>query len=323
MTFAAIAKGLATCVVPRGWLNRSRGRTHSARYCYSVYLRHLSHLHDVGAATDPRTVAEIGPGASIGVGIAALIGGAERYYGFDIKAYAIDVENLALFDELVSLFETRAPVPGYDEFPTIKPALPTTAFPDQFLTSKRLRRALAPSRLRALRTAIERGGKGNDEPTVSYVAPWFAATERKIESIDWIFSQAVMEHVDDLPATYGACFEWLRPGGIMSHQIDFKSHGTADTWNGHWAYSELAWRMVRGGRLYLINRAPHSVHIEAIRGSGFELLTDRPVVRNDGLSRTQLAPKFRGLTDEDVAIAGAFVAGRRPSGLNELKRASQ
>jgi hypothetical protein len=73
--------------VPSRLYNRSEARTLSARYCYSVFLRHLIMLDRVGAPTDPRVVAEIGPGASIGAGLAALLAGAETYYGFDIKAY--------------------------------------------------------------------------------------------------------------------------------------------------------------------------------------------------------------------------------------------
>lgn len=312
MTFAAIAKGLATHVVPRGWINRSHGRTLSARYCYSVYLRHMIQLHEAGAATDPKAVAEIGPGASIGTGLATLIGGAERYFGFDIKAYAIEARNLVLFDELIALFQTRAPVPGYDEFPSIKPALGSDAFPEHIFTPGRLARVLEPSRLAMLRAAIAQASVSGPSRVISYVTPWFATTERRPESIDWIFSQAVMEHVDDLLATYSACYAWLKPGGVTSHQVDFKSHGTAPEWNGHWAYSDLTWRMVRGARLYLINRAPYSAHLDALRSSGLECLMTLPVMRDDGLPRARLASPFSALSDEDVRTAGAFFIARRP-----------
>ena len=64
-------------------------------------------------------------------------------------------------------------------------------------------------------------------PSLRYAAPWRDASVMQPGSLDLIFSQAVMEHVDDLPATYAACRDWLRPGGLMSHQIDFRCHGTA------------------------------------------------------------------------------------------------
>jgi hypothetical protein len=312
MSIAAIAKGLTTFVVPPHWLNRAEGRTLSARYCYSVYLRHLVRLHGAGADSDPKTVAEIGPGASIGTGLAAVIAGAERYHGFDIKAYGSSPRSLAVFDELVELFRVRAPVPGTDEFATIKPALKSTAFPAHILDDHRLERALSSERLARLRQALTPEGMAAPDPVVSYVAPWFDDGRVTRASVDWIFSQAVMEHVDDLAATYAACRAWLRPGASMSHQIDFKSHGTAPAWNGHWAYSGLAWRMVRGARRYLINRAPHSAHRAALAAAGFEILEDLRVERADGLARDRLARPFRALGDEDLATAGAFIIARAP-----------
>ena len=312
MSITAIVKGLATFVVPPSWYNRSQGRTLSARYCYSVYLRHLVKLAEAGADTNPASVAEIGPGASIGTGLAALIAGAERYYGFDIKAYGSSPRSLAVFDELVALFTARAPIPGEDEFPRIKPALDMLEFPGHILTPARLKRSLADERLARLRRALTPEGMAGPDPVVAYVAPWFDDGLVRPASIDWIFSQAVMEHVDEIAATYRACLVWLRPGAPMSHQIDFKSHGTADTWNGHWAYSDFAWRAVRGARLYLISRAPHSAHREAVEAAGFELLSDLRVERTDGLPRERLARRFRTLDERDLTTAGAFMIARKP-----------
>lgn len=313
MSITAIAKGLTTFVVPPRWLNRSEGRTLAARYCYSVFLRHLAHLHGVGADTDPKTIAEIGPGASIGTGIAGLIAGAERYHGFDIKAYGSSPRNLAVFDELVALFMARAAIPGTDEFANIKPALETTAFPRHILSDERLSRVLADERLIGLRASLTPEGMAAPNAAVTYVAPWFEAAKLARGSVDWIFSQAVMEHVDDLDATYAACRAWLAPGKAMSHQIDFKSHGTASAWNGHWAYSAGTWRMIRGARAYLINRAPHSVHRSAIIGAGFEILEDLRVERKDGLARGRLARPYRDLDDGDLTTAGAFIVARAPA----------
>jgi SAM-dependent methyltransferase len=307
MSLAVIAKGLATFVLPPALYNRSSGRGLSARYCYSVLLRHLIYLHGAGANVAPRIVAEIGPGASIGTGLAALIAGAERYYGFDIKAYAATADRLSLFDELVALFRARAAVPGPDEFPTIKPELPSHEFPAAILTEARLAAALAPERLARLRAALL--GDGTEAP-VRYAAPWFARTAMAPHTVDWIFSQAVMEHVDDLDGTYRACREWLAPGGAMSHQIDFKSHGTAAAWNGHWAYSDATWRMIRGGRLYLINRQPYSAHRAALQKAGFALAAEKLVRRDDGLPREKLAPRYRALGEDDRQTAGAFFVAR-------------
>lgn len=307
---SAIAKGLLTFVLPAAFYCKSGGRTQSARYCYSVFLRHLSMLRKAGADTDPKIVAELGPGTSIGVGYAALIAGADAYYGFDVKAYAKDAGDAALFDELAGLFARREAVPDDVELPEIKPKLEDHAFPADILTDSRLARALAPDRLAALRSALfESGGEGGP---ASYVVPWDNADVLRPASVDWIFSQAVLEHVDDVDGTYATCFSWLRPGGCMSHQIDFRSHGTANEWNGHWAYSDLAWRAVRGARPYLINRLAHSAHRASLSQAGFSLTLDRPVERPDGIERSALARRHQAITDADLRTSGAFMISARP-----------
>ncbi|MGH7005152.1 MAG: hypothetical protein ACREIP_14510, partial [Alphaproteobacteria bacterium] len=153
MALFVITKGLASFVLPPALTNRGGGRTHSARYCYSVFLRHLVKLAEAGLPTAPRAVAEIGPGESVGTGMAALIAGAERYIGLDVKHYALRPDTLALFDAIVALFRERAAIPGADEFRTIKPELPSSAFPAQVLGAERLVHALDPARLAALRAA--------------------------------------------------------------------------------------------------------------------------------------------------------------------------
>src|SRR5215467_13821096 len=54
----------------------STGGSNSARYCYSVWFRHLINLDSCGFKIKGARVAELGPGDSIGVGLAALLSGA-------------------------------------------------------------------------------------------------------------------------------------------------------------------------------------------------------------------------------------------------------
>ena len=128
-------------------------------------------LDRVGAPTDPGVVAEIGPGASIGAGLAALLAGAETYYGFDIKAYHHGERTLAVFDALVGLLSERAPVPDERELPNIKPTLDDHRFPAHILTDARLSRALAPERVARLRGALT--DTDNPASPITYRAPWF------------------------------------------------------------------------------------------------------------------------------------------------------
>lgn len=98
----------------------------------------------------------------------------------------------------------------------------------------------------------------------------------------------------------------------MSHQIDFKSHGTAREWNGHWIYPVPVWSLLRGHRPYLLNREPCSTHLRLMREIGFEILAVERVRLSTRLLSTQLASPFRGMGEEDLTTAGAFVIARKP-----------
>jgi SAM-dependent methyltransferase len=311
MSAKAVAKGLLTFVLPRSWHTHRTGGTDSARYCYSVFLRHLANNHAAGAPVHLRTVAELGPGDSFGVGLAALIAGAARYVACDIHPFATSARNVRIFDELAAMFAARAPIADEREIPGIQPALNTTTFPAYILGETQLATALEPERLAALRGSIDRPA-GAENGAVSYVAPWFDPSLIEENSVDWILSQAVMEHVDDIALAYRCCFRWLRPGGVMSHQIDFRSHGLAAAWDGHRAYSNIVWRLVRGARPYLINRLPLSAHQRALQETGFEAVAHSLVATAPTLARHRLAAPFRTWPEQDLATSSAFLIHRKP-----------
>jgi hypothetical protein len=96
----------------------------------------------------------------------------------------------------------------------------------------------------------------------------------------------------------------------MSHQIDFRCHGKADTWNGHWAYSDTAWKIIVGRRPYLLNRVPHSEHIRLLREAGFAIVSEKITRAPSVLRSRQLAPRFRQLSETDLTVSGAFVLAR-------------
>src|SRR5262245_51065395 len=89
-----------TPLAPRYQIPRTGG-TDDPAYCYGVFLHHLVHAHRAGLATFPEVVAELGPGDSLGTGLAWLIAGAERYLAFDVRRYATAEQNTQVFDALV------------------------------------------------------------------------------------------------------------------------------------------------------------------------------------------------------------------------------
>ncbi|HWW20938.1 MAG TPA: methyltransferase domain-containing protein [Steroidobacteraceae bacterium] len=312
VSLITLTKGIATFVPGVNKLaTRRTSGTSSARYCYSVWMRHLAAARAVGAPWPVKAVAELGPGDSIGSGLSAILSGAQSYIGLDGFAFAAASSTLEIFEELVSLFKARAPIPNPDEFPDIWPRVDSYDFPHDLLTESLLSEALDPSRLEAIRKAL-RGGLKSDSGqdgagvTVRYAAPWYAKEVMRENSVDMIFSQAVMEHVDNVIETYQSARRWIKTGGFMSQTIDYSSHRFTRDWYGHWTLSRPMWRMVAGRRKYTINRWPHSAHLKAMETTGFRIIGES-VMRDAALERAHLAPEFRDLTDVDLAAHAAFI----------------
>lgn len=305
----AVLSGMST-YIPGIDVAGFTGGTDSARYCYAVWMRHLLRAAPAGRwNVCPRVVAELGPGDSIGIGIAALLSGAEKYFALDIVHYSAAAKNLQIFDELAALFAARAPIPDEREFPHLFPRLQRYEFPGWLAHQESLAAALAPGRLAAIRQSIRNSDAADS--MIRYKAPWTSSAVIDGDSVDYIFSQAVLEHIDDLDGVYGAMRRWLKPGGLMTHQIDFKCHDKAGTWNGHWAYPEFIWKLIVGRRPYLLNRQPHSTHIGLLRRHGFTILEDAAEHTPSVLRREQLNPRLRGLTDDDLTTSGAFIVAAR------------
>lgn len=273
----AAVQGLATFVPGVLWLHkrmtRTGGNTDSASYCHAVWMQHLNGGYQAGLCKSvPRVVAELGPGSSIGAGIAALLSGAECYVGLDVIPFANSAQNLRVLDGLLPLF-----------------------------------RDVDEPRVARIRDSIMRPN-ANDS-MVRYIAPWYDSGQIKRGSIDMLFSHAVLEHIDDLQTTYSAMREWLAPGGWISHQIDFRCHGIWPEWNAHWACPEWQWTILRGRKASFLNRQPHSTHMRLLRRAGFNIEVDERATAK-ALARERLAKRFRHLTPSDLETEGAFIQGR-------------
>ncbi len=294
-------------------INKKTG-AFSARYCYAVWLRHLVAIHEAGLKPALETVAELGPGGSLGVGIAAMLTGAKRYWAFDVQKDCDIQHNLEVLGQLLELFQKRTPIPDEDEFPYINPKLKCYAFPAHLVTEQQLADALAPARTAALReciVSIESNGR-NSGVEMRYMVPWEDVAVVREQTVDLLFSQAVMEHVENLDQVYLATFSWLKKGGIASHAIDFKSHLTARLWNGHWAYSRLVWKLMKGRKPFIINRKPLSQHLRCMERAGFRTVNIVTCANNSGISRKQLAGEFARMSDEDLTTSEAYVIAMRP-----------
>lgn len=284
----------------------------TARYFYSVWLRHLVKAGQNGLSVHPHTVLELGPGSALGLGLAALMCGAEKYYALDVNHDVDYQKNLEIFDGLVALFRERSPIPDRNEFPKIVPFLDSYQFPGSILTEERLEKSLQGTRLARIRAALTDLEGRRDDTVISYLVPWQDYTVIPPGSIDLIISQAVMEHVSDLETAYRALSVYLKPGGFMSHAIDFKSHDLTKEWNGHWTYSKAEWKTVRKKQVYPINRQPHSKHLAILKSLGLEIVADLKVTADSPIQAKHLSRPFRKLSSEDLTVCDAFIQALKP-----------
>jgi len=293
------------------------GKSQVARGYYSVWMRTLSMLHEHGALGRIETVGEIGPGDSIATGIAMLLSGANRYIGLDIVPTAHNFNNEEILDEMIELFKGREPIPDNAEYPKSRPYLSSYAFPSPILTEEKLAELLSDERIGHIRQAIRtmQSGKGADPQNpirIEYLVPWTdAEVIRDCEqTIDLIISSAAMEHVDDVPLAYASAARLLAPEGIIVSTIDYKGHDSAGLWNGHWAYGDASWRLVRGKTSYFINRWSHSMHLEELRKL-FTVVKDVRFLRENQLAPEDIALRFRALPATDFETSEGFIIARK------------
>lgn len=309
---SALIKGLVSVMPGSKYLQKLRGTRQSidSSYYYGIWLKHLTLLWHHGHQKIPQTVAEFGPGDSLGVGIAALLSGASKYYALDLISYSNTDTNLRIYHDLVSFFKSRKarPLKGWPDFDQY---LDQDLFPGQILTPDLLDQSLSPERLARIEAAIRHPGQLFDDTIIKYIVPWTENQELNENSIDFCFSHSVLEYVNDLPELFSKIHFLLKPGGVMSHQIDLSAHNVSDIWNGHRGISEWSWKIIRGRRPYFLTRYPYSYYRRAIENLPFDITYECKNVRSDGLQRKNLTRKWQHLSDLDLNCAGVLLQAQK------------
>lgn len=315
MRLKPLVRGLLT-FIPGSHLflpeQKAGGGGNSAAYCYGVWLIHLTMLWENGLRTIPDSLAELGPGESLGVGLSAMLSGVNHYYALDTLKHADTALNLKIFDELVEMFTRRAGKPG-NGWPDLGKYLDANLFPSHILTDDVLANTLEETRVANIRKLIASRGEDTSVTGMSlkYIAPWLDADIIQKDSIDAIISHSVLEHVVDIEDAYVVMHKWLKPGGGMSHYIDIRAHGVDKIENGHWKFSELLWKAILGKRPYLINRLPYSAHRQFTSDLGFDIVCELKQYITNGIQRHQLAKRWRHLSDDDMTCIGALLQAKK------------
>jgi len=268
----------------------------SSDYSFRVWIRHIEKLRAFGYSQMPNTVAELGPGSSLGAGIAALLSGVNEYNALDIQNYVNKGRLLNDFESMLTIFKKR-------HCEGIK-------FPHHILTEDILSKSLEESRINSIRNSIIADGSNSEY--IKYYAPWTDEQLIVFESVDYIFSQCVLEHVDALEECYIAMYKWLKKNGYSSHLVDFKCHDFTKHWNGHWAYSTKNWNTIKGTSDWAINRLPASKHHEFAVNAGFQIINFyRRFATTKGIDREKLCFEFSFIPEEDLKTSSIDILLRK------------
>lgn len=134
------------------------------------------------------------------------------------------------------------------------------------------------------------------------------------ESVDYVFSQAVLEHVSfyEFEATIAELFRIQPPGGVASHRIDFQDH------LGHslnsLRFSAARWEsplFARSG--FYTNRLRAGQVVNIFQSVGYEVVERRvDVWEKLPLDKSSLAPPFSSMPDEELIVRGMDIVLRKP-----------
>lgn len=128
---------------------------------------------------------------------------------------------------------------------------------------------------------------------------------------DIVFSRAVLEHVNDLPATFADMAVALKPGGVAVHLVDLKSHGLHQST----PLDFLTWPTWLWNLMYSAKGVPNRLRVDSYRdgvakaGLRLRLLASTGLYTAAEIAavRSDVAPEFRHLADEDLRCKGFWL----------------
>lgn len=259
-----------------------------ASYPLTVFHRHVTALEPLRGHLLGADVLEIGPGSNVGVGLLALLAGANSVTCLDI-----------------------APQSGPDD---LYPALVKTAaaYPDTYLVAPALLKRASENPERLARDLLER---------IRWCSPMdIARNTLPAASLDVIWSHTCFEHFADPAGAIAQIARLLRPGGVTSHQIDLRDHRDFNRPLDFLAHSDTIWRLATS---HLPNAARHrwraSQYRAAFEGQGLDVLylevAHKTIVTEE--MRQRFARCFQRLDLEDLGILSLLLLARKrdhPSG---------
>jgi SAM-dependent methyltransferase len=254
---------------------------------------HLEHFKShAKPIRDNIHVIELGTGWFPIVPIALWLCGADKVQTYDIVQHLTSARLTATLQKFVETFHNG----------TLMDHLPGTdvgrAKELASLAEKALR--VAPGEL------LQRIG-------IEYIVQNFARNDISTQSIDLVISYAVLEYPrsDLIMETLKEFRRIIRPGGVMSHWIDFRDEyayfdNKISPYN-FLRFSHQSWRLINNP-LIPLNRLRISDFRRAVGQAGFRIV-DENIVRGEeaDLLRVPLARQFRAYPTNDLLALDAWL----------------
>lgn len=251
------------------------------RSCFDAYFERLGIVSsDTAAFLEGKTLMEYGPGDLPGVAALMVAHGAEKVYCVDrFPLVNLSEKNASVLSQLIEVSQGA-------QRERLLSCLVDPNNPAAGFDPRRIEYLVLPSGLSGLR-----------------------------DTVDLVFSRAVLEHVNDLDATFADMTAAMRAGALAIHLVDLRSHGlhksnpldflewSSSLWN--LMYSEKGvpnrWRIDMYRRV--LNRLP----LEVLSLEATKLASLEHVER----VRPRLAEAFRAASDEDLRWLGFWLLFRK------------
>lgn len=133
------------------------------------------------------------------------------------------------------------------------------------------------------------------------------------ETIDFIFSNAVLEHVYNLKLTIEKINLLLKKGGITYHQVDLRDHLHIrdKCYLDFLKYPEKYWRFIGD-----TNRIRYSQYLKIFKKFNFDLLEiNSRKLKSKGISiiKKDFNKQFQKLSNEDLSIISFNILAKKPN----------
>ena len=266
------------------------GGTSDSNYIYSLFLRTFDNYYTINKNI-PKHVLEVGCGDSNIVSLLWILVGSK-------SVVAIDALNYLKKDKLYYLFKKSSDLLISRNFCqlNINPRLNLDIYENlwKVLPSK----DILINRQKLILGEIKNYLNGNDSNLFSYDSSY---TINKVFSFkfDFIFSQAVFEHIENPKEVLVFLHNNLTEKGIIYTNVDFKSHGVSTLYNGHYILNESQYKFISSTFVFrYINRLPPSWFREVFESS-FNLIHEEKIILNNNI-------KLNNFIESDLEIGSSL-----------------